>query len=85
MSAAQLRGDVYEELKNREVVSGAKWRRFPRLTSVLKGHRPGELTVFTGPTGRGKTTLLAEMSLDLCSQKVWWCHSVVPGLQYDAT
>ncbi len=51
-------------------MSGAKWKRFSRLTSILKGHRSGELTVLTGPTGRGKTTLLAEMSLDLCLQGV---------------
>lgn len=30
----------------------------------------GELTVFTGPTGAGKTTFLSEYSLDLCSQDV---------------
>ena len=36
----------------------------------MKGHRPGELTIFTGPTGSGKTTFLSEYSLDLTMQGV---------------
>lgn len=47
-----------------------QWQRFPKLTQTLKGHRPGELTVFTGSTGAGKTTLISELSLDLCQQGV---------------
>lgn len=48
----------------------SQWKRFPLLTQILKGHRPGELTVLTGPTGSGKTTFLSEYSLDLCLQGV---------------
>lgn len=40
------------------------------MNDILKGHRPGELTIFTGPTGSGKTTFLSEYSLDLCVQGV---------------
>jgi twinkle protein len=40
------------------------------LTQIIKGHRPGELTVLTGSTGCGKTTFLSEYSLDLCIQGV---------------
>ena len=40
------------------------------MSSILKGHRRGELTILTGQTGTGKTTLLSEMSLDLCGQGV---------------
>ena len=47
-----------------------QWSRFPKLSEILKGHRRGELTVFTGPTGAGKTTLLSELSVDLCVQGV---------------
>ncbi|KAG1680643.1 Twinkle protein, mitochondrial [Nymphon striatum] len=65
-----LRNDVYDELKNVESVAGVKWKRFPRLNQLLKGHRTGELTVFTGPTGSGKTTFMSEYSLDLCMQGV---------------
>ena len=49
---------------------GVGWHRFPRLTALLKGHRRGELSLLTGPTGAGKTTLMAELSLDLAIQGV---------------
>ncbi|KAJ0181316.1 hypothetical protein K1T71_003401 [Dendrolimus kikuchii] len=67
---AALRDDVYAELTNIDKVRGVKWRRFPALTKLLGGHRRGELTVITGPTGCGKTTLCAEISLDLAQQGV---------------
>ncbi|XP_050673211.1 mitochondrial DNA helicase isoform X2 [Leptidea sinapis] len=67
---AALRDDVYAELTNLDKVRGVKWQRFPALTRLLGGHRRGELTVLTGPTGCGKTTLCAEMSLDLAQQGV---------------
>lgn len=47
-----------------------QWKRFPALTRCLKGFRQGELTILTGHTGTGKTTFLAEYSLDLCMQGV---------------
>ena len=31
----------------------------PTLTKIVKGFRRGELVIFTGPTGGGKTTLLS--------------------------
>ncbi|CAH0600401.1 unnamed protein product [Chrysodeixis includens] len=67
---AALRDDVYFEVTNVDKVRGLKWRRFPALTRLLGGHRRGELTVLTGPTGCGKTTLCAEMSLDLAQQGI---------------
>lgn len=48
VSFKQLREDVYGELVNKEQVAGVKWTRFPELNRILKGHRRGELTVFTG-------------------------------------
>lgn len=42
----------------------------PSLQAMLRGHRPGELTIVTGRTGSGKTTLLNQLSLDLCAQGV---------------
>ncbi|XP_003385622.1 PREDICTED: twinkle protein, mitochondrial-like [Amphimedon queenslandica] len=66
----QLENNVYEEFLNTEKVAGVKWKRFSKLTAILKGFRPGELTIFTGPTGSGKTTFMSEMSLDLCQQGV---------------
>jgi len=66
----QLREDVLGEFLNADEAAGVKWKRFPGLSSILKGHRRGELTILTGQTGTGKTTLLSEMSLDLCSQGI---------------
>lgn len=70
VSFKQLREDVYGELVNTDQVAGVKWMRFPDLNRILKGHRKGELTVFTGPTGSGKTTFISELALDLCMQGV---------------
>ncbi|KAG7507128.1 twinkle protein, mitochondrial [Solea senegalensis] len=70
VSFKQLREDVYGELLNTDQVAGVKWTRFPELNRILKGHRKGELTVFTGPTGSGKTTFISEFALDLCMQGV---------------
>ncbi|XP_060624264.2 twinkle mtDNA helicase isoform X1 [Anolis sagrei] len=70
ISFRQLREEVLGELANVEQVAGVKWARFPDLNKLLKGHRKGELTVFTGPTGSGKTTFISEYALDLCMQGV---------------
>ena len=50
-----------------------QWKRYTALNRLLKGHRRGELTVFTGPTGSGKTTFISDYSLDLCTQGVHLC------------
>ncbi|XP_044587210.1 twinkle protein, mitochondrial [Cotesia glomerata] len=65
-----LREDVLSDLQNIDKVQGVKWTRFPTLNRVLKGHRRGEFTVLTGPTGCGKTTFMSEYSLDLAMQGV---------------
>ncbi|XP_004580009.2 twinkle mtDNA helicase [Ochotona princeps] len=70
VSFRQLREEVLGELSNVEQVAGVCWSRFPDLNRLLKGHRKGELTVFTGPTGSGKTTFISEYALDLCTQGV---------------
>ncbi|XP_028823369.1 twinkle mtDNA helicase [Denticeps clupeoides] len=70
VSFKQLREDVYGELANTEQVAGVQWTRFPEMNKILKGHRKGELTVFTGPTGSGKTTFISEFALDLCASGV---------------
>ncbi|CAG0880882.1 unnamed protein product, partial [Cyprideis torosa] len=69
-SFCSLREAVKAELTMPDQVAGVKWTRFPVLNDILKGHRRGELTVFTGPTGAGKTTFLSEYSLDLCANGV---------------
>ncbi|KAH8412002.1 hypothetical protein KR222_006176 [Zaprionus bogoriensis] len=65
-----LRNDILSGLQNIEKVNGVKWKRFPVLNKLLKGHRKGELTILTGPTGSGKTTFTSEYSLDLAMQGV---------------
>ncbi|XP_030873138.1 twinkle protein, mitochondrial isoform X2 [Leptonychotes weddellii] len=70
VSFRQLREEVLGELSNVEQAAGIRWSRFPDLNRLLKGHRKGELTVFTGPTGSGKTTFISEYALDLCTQGV---------------
>lgn len=67
---ASLRQDVLSEIQNIDKVQGVKWSRFPVLNKLLKGHRKGELTILTGPTGCGKTTLMSEYSLDLTQKGV---------------
>ena len=65
-----LRENVFLELTNHDEVCGVQWKRFDGFNDNLKGFRRGELTVFTGRTGAGKTTFLSEYSLDLCAQNV---------------
>ena len=65
-----LREDVFLEFANYEDTEGVKFKRFEGLNETLKGFRRGELTVFTGRTGSGKTTFISEYSLDLCAQNV---------------
>lgn len=67
---SSLRQDILSELQNIEKVQGVKWKRFSVLNRILKGHRRGEFTVLTGPTGCGKTTFMSEYSLDLATQGV---------------
>ncbi|KAI4482780.1 hypothetical protein M0804_008633 [Polistes exclamans] len=65
-----LRHDVLSDLQNIDKVQGVKWNRYPALNRILKGHRRGEFTILTGPTGSGKTTFISEYSLDLAMQGV---------------
>lgn len=65
-----LRQQVFEEILNPIRLRGVQSRSLPSLNRLLKGHRLGEVTILTGPTGCGKTTLLSQLSLDLCGQGV---------------
>lgn len=61
---------IRDELRKEIQSSSVKLQTFPRLARLIRGFRPGELTIFTGPTGSGKTTVLSQMSLDYCFQGV---------------
>ncbi|CRK91438.1 CLUMA_CG005110, isoform A, partial [Clunio marinus] len=67
---SSLKQDVLSDLQNIDKVQGVKWKRYPTLNKYLKGHRKGELTILTGPTGCGKTTFMSDYSLDLAIQGV---------------
>jgi twinkle protein len=66
----EIRSEVFRELANPDQVAGRQMRSFPTLNKLLKGHRKGELSILTGPTGIGKTTIISQISMDLCSQGV---------------
>jgi len=68
VSFEDLADEVYRNICSPEQMAGVPSKSFPSLTKILKGHRKGELTIFTGPTGVGKTTLLSQLSLDFASQ-----------------
>ena len=63
-----LREDILSEIVNPEATVGTSFETLPLLNNIVKGHRRGELSVYTGPTGAGKTTLLSQLSMDLCAQ-----------------
>jgi len=65
-----LREEVFREVAQPLEQCGAQCKSLPSLNRILKGHRRGELSIFTGPTGSGKTTLLSQLSLDYCAQGV---------------
>lgn len=65
-----LRQQVFHELTNAHDNSIIQCQSMPKLNQFIKGHRRGELTIFTGHTGVGKTTLISQLSLDYCRQGV---------------
>lgn len=65
-----LRTEVFQRFAFAEQLRGYPLRSLPRLTSILKGIRLGELTIFSGLTGQGKTTILSQISIDLALQQV---------------
>lgn len=67
---SELRDAVYREMANPDQVAGVQSLSFPSLNRLTKGHRKGELTIFSGPTGIGKTTVLSQISLDYVIQGV---------------
>nr|AAZ06404.1 mitochondrial helicase twinkle [Acanthamoeba castellanii] len=70
ISFQDIADEVYRNICSPDELAGVPSKMFPSLTKILKGHRKGELTVFTGPTGVGKTTLLSQLSLDFAMQGV---------------
>uniref|UniRef100_A0A6A7FTT0 Twinkle protein n=1 Tax=Hirondellea gigas TaxID=1518452 RepID=A0A6A7FTT0_9CRUS len=69
-SFTSLQDKVYDRVIRKDEVKGVEFRRYPELQKLLLGHRRGEVTVLSGPTGSGKTTFASEYSLDLAIQGV---------------
>ncbi|KAI8064779.1 P-loop containing nucleoside triphosphate hydrolase protein [Gongronella butleri] len=65
-----LKNDVYAEILHPEQGRGVASTSLPALNRILKGHRRGELSIITGPTGCGKTTIMSQLSLDFCASGV---------------
>lgn len=65
-----LREEVYNEILHPEQTRGIQSKDLPALNQIIKGHRSGELTILTGPTGAGKTTIISQLSLDYCKSGV---------------
>ena len=87
VSFRQLRDDVYGELANTEQVAGVKWSRFPELNRILKGHRKGELTVFTGQNSRARTLVHVYRAHTLATlfQAYFFIHEMGLGLYQPIT
>lgn len=67
---SDFKQEVASEFDEPDYKRGTRILSFPTLHNMLRGHRRGELTIFSGPTGAGKTTFLSQLSLDICRQGV---------------
>jgi twinkle protein len=65
-----IQDDILARVLNFEEQKGISSGYFKWYNSLIKGFRKGELTVFTGPTGSGKTTFLSQLSLDFLEKRV---------------
>lgn len=62
---SDYRGEVLGHFTDPDIhMNGTPTPSLPTLTSLTKGFREGELIIFTGPTGSGKTTMLSQLTLD---------------------
>ncbi|CAH1756131.1 14360_t:CDS:2 [Entrophospora sp. SA101] len=78
-----IKDGVYREIINPDQVRGVMSNDIPALNKTLKGHRPGEMTIFSGGTGTGKTTVLSQLSLDYCISGVstLWGSFEIPNVR----
>lgn len=70
MKFADLREEVKKRIFKAEEFRGIKIGWLPFFNKKVKGVRMEELTIFSGPTGSGKTTFLSQLSLDLCKKNI---------------
>ncbi len=65
-----FRADVKRMFTEPNAHVGVPYANMPHLQSLMKGHRRGEVTIITGSTGVGKTTILSQLSLETAQQGV---------------
>jgi len=70
LSFSDLRAQIYAEFKNPEQTMGTPCLCLPSYNKIVKGLRDEELTIWTGATGVGKTTVLSQISTDYAKQGV---------------
>ena len=51
VSFAELRRLIHQEVTNPQLVLGVPSKLLPKFNSLIKGHRAGELSIYTGRTG----------------------------------
>ncbi|KAJ2626584.1 hypothetical protein IW137_005898, partial [Coemansia sp. RSA 1287] len=68
---------------NPDLIRGVESKELPGWNAIYKGLRPGELTILSGPTGCGKTTVISQMSLDFCKSGVstLWGSFEIPNVR----
>ncbi|KAJ2160283.1 hypothetical protein GGF46_002395 [Coemansia sp. RSA 552] len=78
-----LREAVKFEVTNPDLIRGVESTDLPGWNAIYKGLRPGELTILSGPTGCGKTTVISQMSLDFCKSGVstLWGSFEIPNVR----
>ncbi|KAJ2383579.1 hypothetical protein GGI05_005271, partial [Coemansia sp. RSA 2603] len=86
LSFAALRDAVRFEVTNPDLIRGVESKDLPGWNACFKGLRPGELTILSGPTGCGKTTVISQLSLDFCRSGVstLWGSFEIPNVRLAA-
>lgn len=67
---ADFRDEVKSEILNKDAVRGIPCLSLPSYNNYMRGFRLGEMSIYTGPTGSGKTTILSQLSLDFALRGV---------------
>lgn len=73
----EIRDEIRDDNKNIGVPTG-----FPGLNDFLKGWKPGQVTIWTGACGSGKTTILNQVCLNLVKHNQ---RSLVASLELKAS
>ncbi|KAJ2746326.1 hypothetical protein GGI20_001448 [Coemansia sp. BCRC 34301] len=83
LAFSALREAVKFEVTNPDLIRGVESTDLPGWNASFKGLRPGELTILSGATGSGKTTVISQMSLDFCKSGVstLWGSFEIPNVR----